>query len=59
MRARSGRELETSKGPNKESGKDEAKIEKKHKPRMRGHPELPTWRTQYAQSQGRMRDASD
>lgn len=36
MRARSGRELETSKGPNKESGKDEAKIEKKHKPRMRG-----------------------
>lgn len=59
MKATRGRELETSKGPNKESGKDEAKTENEHKQRMRGHPELPTWRTQYAQSQGRMRDVSN
>lgn len=48
MRARSGRGLETLNGPDKESGKDEAKTKKEHKQRMRGHPELPTRRAQYA-----------
>lgn len=32
---------------------------KEHKKRMRGHPEFPTWKIQWAQAPGSLRVASD